>query len=243
MTKTSTRHRVLAIDVGGNRVKLRVSNRRSIREFASGPDLTPRQLVRKVREIARDWKYTAVSIGYPGVVIHGRIVMEPHNLGSGWVGYDFRKAFGRPTRIINDAAMQAIGSYEGGRMLFLGLGTGLGSAMIADGIVEPMELAHLQYKKGKTFEDYLGDRGRRRLGAKKWTRAVKDIVDRLRIALQADYVVVGGGNAHRLKKMPKGTRLGSNDYALTGGFRMWRPGGILRLATRKPRRGAAAARR
>ena len=163
-------------------------------------------------------------MGYPGVVIHGKIMVEPHNLGRGWVGFDFQKAFGRPTRIINDAAMQAIGSYEGGRMLFLGLGTGVGSAMIVDGVVEPMELAHMQYKNGKTYEDYIGARGRSRLGPKKWGRTVEDVVEQLRAALEADYVVLGGGNARKLKKMPKGARLGSNDFAFTGGFRLWRPG-------------------
>jgi len=236
MTKTGKSHRVLAIDVGGTHVKLKVSGRRGVREFPSGPDLTPARLVRQVREATGDWTYTAVSIGYPGIVVHGRILMEPHNLGRGWVGYDFGRAFRRPTRIINDAAMQAIGSYEGGRMLFLGLGTGLGSAMIVDGVVEPLELAHLQYKKGRTFEDYVGDEGRRRMGAKKWTRAVRDIVERLRVALQADYVVLGGGNARRLKKMPKGGRLGGNERAFTGGFRIWRPPGIRRAAARRPRR-------
>jgi len=224
MMKTTTRHRVLAIDVGGSHVKMRVSSRRGIRQFDSGPDLTPGRLVRKVHELIGDWTYTAVSMGYPGVVIHGKIMVEPHNLGRGWVGFDFQKAFGRPTRIINDAAMQAIGSYEGGRMLFLGLGTGVGSAMVVDGVVEPMELAHMQYKKGKTYEDYIGARGRRRLGPKKWSRTVEDVVEQLRAALEADYVVLGGGNARKLKKMPKGARLGNNDFAFIGGFRLWRPG-------------------
>jgi polyphosphate glucokinase len=167
-----------------------------------------------------------VSIGYPGVVMHGKIVTEPHNLGRGWVGFDFRSAFARPTRIINDAAMQAIGSYEGGRMLFLGLGTGLGSALIIDGVVEAMELAHLPFKKGRSYEDYVGDRGRRRLGPKKWGRAVREMVDQLRTALEADYVVLGGGNARKLKKLPTGARLGNNDFAFLGGFRLWRKGGI-----------------
>ena len=151
--------RILAIDVGGNHVKTRVFGRREMRQFESGPHLTPRKMVEQVHELTGDWKFDAVSIGYPGVVLHGKVVAEPHNLGPGWVGFDFRKAFGRPTRVINDAAMQAIGSYEGGRMLFLGLGTGLGSALIVDGIVAPMELAHLPFKKGRSFEDYVGERG------------------------------------------------------------------------------------
>jgi len=217
------RVRVLAIDVGGSHVKVRVSNRRDVRQFESGPDLTANRMVAGVHKITGDWTYDVVSIGYPGIVIHGKIVTEPHNLGGGWVGFDFHKAFGRPTRVINDAAMQAIGSYEGGRMLFLGLGTGLGSAMIVDGVVEAMELAHMNFKKDKTYEDYAGDRGRRRLGPKKWSHAVDDIVETLRTAMEADYVVLGGGNARKLKKLPKGAQLGNNDFAFIGGFRMWRP--------------------
>jgi polyphosphate glucokinase len=183
-------------------------------------------MVANVHKMTGDWTFGAVSIGYPGIVIHGKIVVEPHNLGRGWVGFDFRKAFARPTRVINDSAMQAIGSYEGGRMLFLGLGTGLGSALIVDGVVESMELAHLAFKKGKTYEDYVGDAGRRRLGPKKWRRAVEAVVDQLRTALEADYVVLGGGNARKLKKLPEGAILGNNDFAFVGGFRMWRAGGI-----------------
>ena len=217
---------MLAIDVGGSHVKVRVSNRRDVRQFESGPELTAARMVAGVQQLAGDWKYDVVSIGYPGIVIHGKIVTEPHNLGAGWVGFDFRRAFGRPTRVINDAAMQAIGSYQGGRMLFLGLGTGLGSAMIIDGVVESMELAHLYYKKGRTYEDDVGERGRRRLGAKKWRRAVRKVVETLQTVLEADYVVLGGGNARKLKKMPKGARLGNNDFAFLGGFRMWRKGAI-----------------
>jgi len=217
---------VLAIDVGGSHVKVRVSNRRDVRQFESGPQMNAVRMVAGVHELAGDWKYDVVSIGYPGIVIHGKIVTDPHGLGRGWVGFDFRRAFGRPVRVINDAAMQAIGSYQGGRMLFLGLGTGLGSAMIVDGIVESMELAHMHYRKGRTYEDDVGDRGRRRLGSKKWRRAVKKVVETLRTALEADYVVLGGGNARKLNKMPKGARLGNNDFAFLGGFRMWRQGGI-----------------
>jgi polyphosphate glucokinase len=214
--------RVLAIDVGGSHVKTRVFGRREVRQFESGPDLTPRRMVARVHELTGDWSYDAVSIGYPGVVLHGKIVAEPYNLGPGWVGFDFRKAFGRPTLVMNDAAMQAVGSYEGGRMLFLGLGTGLGSAMIVDGVVAPMELAHLPYKKGRSYEDYVGERGRKRLGAKKWRRTVNEVVTQLCTLLEADYVVIGGGNARKLKRLPKNARLGSNDFAFLGGFRVWR---------------------
>jgi len=217
-----THRRVLAIDVGGSHVKVRVSTRREERQFVSGPDLTAKRMVAGVHKLTGDWTYDAVSIGYPGIVIHGKIMTEPHNLGGGWVGFDFRAAFGRPTRVINDAAMQAIGSYQGGRMLFLGLGTGLGSAMIVDGVVAAMELAHMNYKNGKTYEEYAGERGRRRLGPKKWGRVVNDIVKTLRVAMEADYVVLGGGNARKLKKLPKNARLGNNDFAFLGGFRMWR---------------------
>jgi polyphosphate glucokinase len=229
--------RVLAIDVGGSHVKIRVSNRKDERQFESGPKMTARRMVKLVHEVTGDWKYDVVSVGYPGVVMHGKIVTEPHNLGRGWVGFDFRGAFGRPVRIINDAAMQAIGSYEGGRMLFLGLGTGLGSAMIADGVVEAMELAHLPYREGRTYEDDVGEKGRHRLGPRKWRRAVKEVVTILRTALEVDYVVLGGGNARKLKKMPEGARLGNNEFAFLGGFRMWRSGGIGK--TRRARAGTA----
>ncbi len=230
--KPKRKLRVLVIDVGGSHVKVRVSDRRDVRQFESGPEMSAARMVAGVHKLVGDWKYDVVSIGYPGVVIHGKIMTEPHNLARGWVGFDFRRAFGRPTRVINDAAMQAIGSYQGGRMLFLGLGTGLGSAMIVDAVVESMELAHLTYRKGRTYEDDVGDRGRRRLGFKRWRRAVKKVVEILQTALEADYVVLGGGNARKLKKMPKGARLGNNDFAFLGGFRMWRKDGI--GATRRP---------
>ena len=219
--KSKHYRRVLAIDIGGSHVKMRVFGRRELRQFESGPDLKPRQMVAHIHELTGDWTYDAVSIGYPGVVLHGKVVAEPHNLGSGWVGFDFRKAFGRPTHVLNDAAMQAIGSYEGGRMLFLGLGTGLGSAMIVDGVVAPMELAHLMYRKGRTYEDFVGARGLKRLGGKKWRRAVSEVVAQLSTLLEADYVVIGGGNARKLKRLPKNARLGSNDFAFLGGFRVW----------------------
>src|SRR3984885_5845834 len=214
--------RVLAIDVGGNHVKTRVSGQTETREFESGPTMTPGRMVARVRQLTRDLKYDVVSIGYPGVVVHGKIATEPFNLGKGWVGFDFRKAFGKPTLRMKDAAMQAVGRYEGGRMLFLGLGTGLGSALIVEGTVAPMELAHLPYKGGRSYEDFVGDRGRRRLGPKKWRRVVAEVVEQLSRALEADYVVIGGGNARKLKKLPKNARLGNNEFAFLGGFRMWR---------------------
>jgi polyphosphate glucokinase len=201
---------------------MRLFGRREMRQFESGPKMTPRQMAKRVHAMTGDWTYDAVSVGYPGVVVLGKVVAEPHNLGPGWVGFDFRKAFGRPTRVMNDAAMQALGSYEGGRMLFLGLGTGLGSAMIVDGIVAPMEIAHLAYKKGRTYEEWVGERGLKRLGVRKWRRVVGKVVTQLSTVLEADYVVIGGGNARKLKRLPKNARLGSNDFAFLGGFRVWR---------------------
>ena len=182
--------------------------------------MTARRMLQVVKRITKDWRYDGVSIGYPGPVVHGRPLREPYNLGAGWVGFDFRRAFGRPVKVINDASMQALGSYRGGRMLFLGLGTGLGSAMIVNGILEPMELAHLPYKK-RTYEDYLGLRGLKKLGNKKWERQVAKAVELLRTALEVDDVVLGGGNAKKLKKLPAKTRLGANRNAFLGGFRLW----------------------
>jgi polyphosphate glucokinase len=183
--------------------------------------MTARQMVSAVKKLASDWSYDAVAIGYPGPVLHGRPVAEPRNLGGGWVGFDFRAAFGKPVRIVNDAAMQALGSYRGGRMLFLGLGTGLGSAMIADGVLEPMELAHLPYKNGKTFEHYVGLRGLRRLGKTRWRNAVRDVVAKLRDALEPEYVVLGGGNARLLSRLPRNTSHGDNANAFRGGHLLW----------------------
>src|SRR5690242_3887493 len=201
---------IRVIDVAGSHIKFRLGARGSIRRFVSGPDMTAADMARQVRKLARDLPYEAVSIGYPGLVLRGRIAAEPYNLGPGWVGYDFEKTFGRPVRVINDATMQALGSYEGGRMLFLGLGTGLGATLILDGIVEPMEIGHMPYKRGRTFEDYAGERGRERLGNKKWRKAVAEVVTRLKEVLEVDYVVLGGGNALRLKELPEGVRLGNN---------------------------------
>jgi polyphosphate glucokinase len=211
---------VLAIDIGGTHVKILATGQKNPREFPSGPTLTPARMAAGVRQLAGDWKYDAVAIGYPGIVLHDRPVTEPHNLAPGWVGFDYRKAFGRPVRIINDAAMQALGSYRGGKMLFLGLGTGLGTAMIVDGIIEPMELAHLPYKKA-TYEDYVGQRGLEKLGKKKWRQHVADVVARLAAALEPDDIVLGGGNVRKLKELPKGCRMGDNANAFVGGFRLW----------------------
>jgi polyphosphate glucokinase len=211
---------VLAIDIGGTNVKILASGQKAPRKFPSGPDLTPRQMVAGVKRLARGWKFEAVSIGYPGMVIHNSPVAEPRNLGRGWIGFDYRAAFGKPVKIVNDAAMQALGSYKGGKMLFLGLGTGLGSTVIADGIVEPMELAHLPYRKG-TYEDYVGLRGLKKRGKKKWRRHVNDVVAQLTSALEPDDIVLGGGNVKKLKEMPKGCRQGNNANAFLGGFRLW----------------------
>jgi len=209
--------KVLVIDIGGTHVKVLAAGHKQRIEFPSGPKMTPAKMIAAVRAATVGWKYDAVSIGYPGPVVHGRPISEPRHLGSGWVGFDFRKAFGRPVKIVNDAAMQALGSYQGGRMLFLGLGTGLGSALIVDNVLEPMELGHLPYKKGRTYEDYLGLAGLGRLGKRKWRHQVNKVVQQLKSAVQADYVVLGGGNARRLKKLPRDTRPGENSNAFRGG--------------------------
>jgi polyphosphate glucokinase len=213
--------KVLVIDIGGTHVKLLASGESEKRAFASGPELTPAQMVKQTRQLCNDWSYNTISIGYPGLVIHGRIASEPQNLATGWVGFDFSDAFGRPVKIVKDAAMQALGSYQGKRMLFLGLGTGLGSALIVDGRLEPMELAHLPYRKGRTYEDYIGEAGLKRLGKRKWRKHVWAVVELLSKALEPDYVVVGGGNARRLDEPPTGVRLGDNANAFKGGFRLW----------------------
>ena len=220
---------VLVIDVGGTNIKVLATGQKEPVKIPSGPKMTAKKMVKDVRNATTGWDYSAVSIGYPGPVVHGHPLGEPHNLGGGWVGFDFKKAFGRPIKMLNDAAMQALGIYEGGRMLFLGLGTGLGSAMIVDGVIAPMEVAQLPYRKGHTYEDYLGIRGLQRLGKKKWRRQVADVVAQLKDALEADYVVLGGGNAKLLKKLPPGVRRGDNSTAFIGGFRLWEePGGQLK---------------
>jgi len=212
--------KVLVIDVGGTHVKILASGEQQAREFASGPTLTPQRMVDGVKELTRDWNYDVVAIGYPGAVLHGRPVAEPHNLGRGWIGFGYAKALGHPTKIVNDAAMQAMGGYKGGKMLFLGLGTGLGTTMIVDGVVEPMELAHLPYRKA-TYEDYVGLRGLLRYGKKKWREHVADVIAKLADALEPDDIVLGGGNARKLRTLPPKCRLGDNANAFIGGFRLW----------------------
>jgi len=214
---------VLSVDVGGSHVKVLVNGMNERRRFDSGPTLGPQEMVAGVLDQTSDWEFGSVSVGLPAPVLADRVVHEPVNLGPGWVGFDFAAAFGRPTRVINDAAMQAFGSYDGGRMLFLGLGTGLGSTMIVDGIIEPMELGHLPYRKKGTYEEYVGESGRRRLGKKRWNKAVHEVVGLLFAALEPDYVVLGGGNAKHLEKLPPKTRLGHNEDAFLGGFRLWVP--------------------
>jgi polyphosphate glucokinase len=219
--QTAKSPNVLVIDVGGTNVKMLATGQKEARKYPSGPTMTPSKMVRLVKKSVSDWKFDCVSLGFPGPIINGHPLREPHNLGGGWMGFNFQKAFGCPVKLLNDAAMQALGSYKGGRMLFLGLGTGLGSAMIVDGILQPMELAHLIYKNGKTYEDYLGLRGLERMGKKKWRRYVAKITKKLKVALEADYVMLGGGNNKKLKRLPPGARLGSNENAFLGGFRMW----------------------
>jgi len=214
--------RILAVDVGGSHVKLLLSDGSERRRFESGPDLTPEQMVAGVAAETADWPFDVASIGIPAPVDDGRVRTEPVNLGPGWVGFDFERAIGKPTKVVNDAAMQALGSYEGGKMLFLGLGTGLGSALVVDGRVEPLELGHLPFRKA-TFEDYVGERGRKRLGKKKWDEAVVETIERLTAAVEPDYVVLGGGNAKKVAQLPENVRLGANTNAFLGGFRLWDP--------------------
>jgi polyphosphate glucokinase len=217
--------RILVVDVGGTHVKLRASGQRTILRLDSGPTLTPADMVAAVRAATQSWQFDAVSVGYPGPVIEGQPTAEPVNLGPGWVGFDFAAAFDRPTQVINDAAMQALGGYRGGRMLFLGLGTGLGTALVVEGHIQPLELAHLPYRK-RTFEHYVGEAGRRRVSKDRWRRRVVDVVDRLMHAMQVQSLLLGGGNARRmspwLDRLPEGTRIGSNMDAIRGGLRLWR---------------------
>jgi polyphosphate glucokinase len=220
--------KILVMDVGGTNVKVRLQDHDEVRKCPSGAALTPGQMVERVRQVTADWDYDRVTIGYPGPVIDGRILVEPVNLGRGWPGFDFAAALGKPVRLVNDAAMQALGSYEGGRMLFLGLGTGLGSTMILDHVLAPMELGHLPYKKGRTFEEYVGQAGLKRLGRRKWRSAVFDVIARLRDALLPEYVVLGGGNVKKLDELPPGCRPGDNSNAFVGGLRIWQDEKVVR---------------
>jgi polyphosphate glucokinase len=212
--------KVLVIDVGGTHVKVLLSGEETPRKFESGPTMTPGEMVKGVKQITKDWKYDAIAMGYPGPVVRNRPLLDPHNLGKGWAGFHYEQSFGCPIKIVNDAAMQALGSYRKGRMLFLGLGTGLGTALVEEGVVEPMELGHLPYKK-KTYEDYVGLRGLKKLGKKKWRKYVTDVVEKLTAALEPDEVVLGGGNVKKLKVMPPHCRAGDNANAFRGGFRLW----------------------
>jgi polyphosphate glucokinase len=216
---------VLVIDVGGAHIKLLATGQTAVTKIPSGSDLTPQRMVAGVLEATKDWQYDVVSIGFPGPLSNGEFVREPKNLGVGWVGFDLSAALGHPVKLVNDAAMQALGSYEGGRMLFLGLGTGLGTTLVLDSkTLVPMEAGHLPYRKGRTFEDHVGQRGIDRFGRKRWRQFVDDVVNRLRAAFVADYVVLGGGNARLIKKLPEATRLGDNNNAFVGGFRLWEDG-------------------
>ena len=212
--------KVLAVDVGGSHVKVLLNGLDERRRFVSGPELTAKQMVKGVLELTEDWDYVGVSVGVPGPVVHGKMVREPVNLGQGWKDFDFEKALGKPTKVINDAAMQALGSYEGGRMLFLGLGTGLGTTLIIDGFLIAMEVQHMPFRKG-TFEDYVGERGLERLGVKRWRKALLAVIDVYVAAFSPDYVVLGGGNAREVGELPPNCRLGKNEDAFLGGFRLW----------------------
>jgi polyphosphate glucokinase len=226
--------KILVVDIGGNNVKLKLSTGEEVRKFPSGAELTPPDMLAGIKEIAADWEYDMVSIGYPGPVVRDKILLEPVNLGRGWVDFDFPAAFGKQVKLTNDAAMQALGSYDGGRMLFLGLGTGLGTTLIIDGVVAPMELGHLPYRKNRTFEEYVGNAGFKRMGRRKWQKHVFTVVGSLKHALVADYVVLGGGNAKKLSELPPGCRAGDNANAFVGGVRLWQvPPGLGKKAGRK----------
>jgi polyphosphate glucokinase len=212
---------VLVIDVGGTNLKVSVGGSGNVIKIPSGPDMTAARMAEEVKKAVAGRSYDVVSIGYPGPVMNGRPASEPHNLGAGWMRFDYDQAFGKPVRVVNDAAMQALGSYQGGRMLYLGLGTGLGSAFVGDGVLEPLELAHLPYRKNRTYEDYLGLRGLQRMGRKKWQRHVEKVVELLKHGLQADYVMLGGGQTKELSSLPPDVRLGTNAHAILGGLRLW----------------------
>jgi polyphosphate glucokinase len=224
---------ILVVDVGGSHVKVLASGEPEKRRADSGPTMTAEQMVATARELAAGWTWDCVSVGVPALVHAGRVVADPVNLGEGWAGFDFAAAFGKPTKVANDAAMQALGSYDGGTMLFLGLGTGLGSALGVGGLIQPMELGHLPYRKS-TFEDYAGDAALERRGQKRWRQDVADIVATLSAALEPDYVVLGGGNADKLKVLPANARLGENENAFAGGFRLWDPDAPARIAGDMP---------
>jgi predicted NBD/HSP70 family sugar kinase len=221
---------VLAVDVGGSHVKALTSNRKERRRFVSGHTLTPEQMVAGTLEAVAGWTWSRVTVGIPAPVRGGKVVHDPVNLGTGWVGFDYEAAFGKPTQVVNDAVMQAVGSYQGGRMLFLGLGTGLGSAMISDGVIEPLELAHLPYRK-KTFEDYVGEQALKKRGKKKWTQDVFATIEHLSAAMEPDEVVLGGGGVDELDELPDGCRRGENENAFLGGFRLWDPDWASHLTT------------
>jgi polyphosphate glucokinase len=212
---------ILVIDIGGTSIKIGMTGREGRLKIPSGASFTAENMVLAVIAATAGWNYDAISIGYPGPVVHGQPVQEPKNLGSGWVGFEYEQAFKKPLRMVNDAAMQALGGYQGGRMLFLGLGTGLGSALVVEGVLQPLELAHLPYRHNRTYEDYVGLRGYKRLGRKKWQRHVETTVELLKHSLQADYVILGGGQARLLKSLPPGTHLGTNANAIVGGLRLW----------------------
>jgi predicted NBD/HSP70 family sugar kinase len=213
--------KVLVIDVGGTNIKVSMGGPDDPLKIPSGLDMNAARMAEEVKKATAGWPYEAVSIGYPGPVSNGRPAIEPKNLGAGWVRFDYDKAFNKPVRVVNDAAMQALGSYQGGRMLFLGLGTGLGSAFVANGQLEPLELAHLPYRNNRTYEDYVGLRGFERLGRKKWQRHVETVIELLKHGLQADYVMLGGGQTRKLKSLPAGVRVGNNSHAILGGIRLW----------------------
>lgn len=213
---------VLVVDVGGTNLKVSVGGEGQRLKIPSGPEMTAAKMAEAVQKAVAGRAFDVVSIGYPGPVANGRPAREPHNLGAGWVRFDYAKAFGKPVRVVNDAAMQALGSYQGGRMLYLGLGTGLGSAFVGDGALEPLELAHMPYRKGRTYEDYLGLRGLKRMGRKKWQRHVENVIEILKHGLQADYVMLGGGQTKELLRIPPGVRLGTNEHAILGGLRLWK---------------------
>jgi polyphosphate glucokinase len=235
--------KILVIDIGGTNVKILASGQDTPHKFPSGPELTPAEMVRAVVAATKDREYEAIAIGFPGPVLCGQPMTEPVNLGPGWMGFDFEAAFHRPVKVINDAAMQALGSYQGGKMLFLGFGTGLGATVILGGVIEPLELGRFHYKK-RTLEYYVGNAGLKRQGRKKWQRHVEEVVERLIAALKPDDVVLGGGNVKKLKPLPPGTRAGANANAFQGGFRLWEreadraePDGALRTKVVGPRAG------